>query len=471
MALFSQQKSNLTFPTNLFLTCAIFIFSCSKISDQKKLAVFDGGGIVLKEYVDFYLASSKFKPENWPEEQQLRKIVKMEALTKISKLEAESRGYRSDSSYIATFQKNESRLLFTKYMRLEFIDKVVSDSLVHKFYNEFSPQYHMFYIMRPFLPESSEAFKKSQKDTIEYVYRQLQRGQSFEKLAKRYSQDITSKNKGGDIGFIIPESMGDEILRAVMDTLKNNFWSQPVHGIGGYYILKKGETREVAVPPFAQVKDRIWKTLYRTHSHNIQNKVDQRMGEVGPRYNLSRDAGKITRLLQKLTAKKRYDAFDAVEVSRLDAADMNAALVTFSGGVIRTGDIFAEKKKAPENVTNFNKRLKSLTEQRVLALHAKDKGYGAMPEINEQLGKISDELLRMLLYKKEVKDVVKQQMADNKSATKQDFEKERKLREQFEDDLLKKYNFSFVENNFSAALKLARERKELQNAQNKKMVK
>ncbi len=464
MPAFLPQKFALRLFSRLFLIVTLLVvFSCCKSDEHSDLATFNGGSITPKEYVEHYLASTQFKPDKWPDEQNLRDIVRMQALMKISRAEAIARGYRSDSTYLATLRKNESRVLFTKYMRQEFIDKVINDSLVQKFYSEYSPQHHMFYIMRPFLTESSDAFKNSQKDTIDYVYKLLKKGRSFKELAKHYSQDITSKDKGGDIGFIIPESMGDEILRTVMDTLKNNSYSKPVQGISGYYVLMKRETREVPVPPLEKVKDRIWKTLYRTHSHNIQKKIDERMARVSTHFDYIKKNAVVQEILQKLTGKRTTDALDAIDTEKLDETDFDKILVTFSGGEIKTRELFVDEKRAPETVANFKKKLKSLTEQRILALYAKELQMHESPEIKTQLDNISDELLRMLLYKKEITDKVGQQLAASKDAGKKRFEFERELRENFENLLLQKYNFAFFDGNFSAALDEARKQKEIQN--------
>ena len=87
--------------------------------------------------------------------------------------------------------------------------------------------------------------------------KELNKGVEFGKIAENYSQDKTTNKKGGDLGWIILESMGDHVVRTVMDTLSDHSYSIPFRGFGGYYILYKGDHREVKVPPFKDIKSKI----------------------------------------------------------------------------------------------------------------------------------------------------------------------------------------------------------------------
>ncbi|MCA9731982.1 MAG: peptidylprolyl isomerase [Deferribacteres bacterium] len=467
MAAFSSRSRNSITSLMALVLFLLIIYSCSDFSKSPDLAKFDGGSVTQQEYVEHYLASTQYKPNEWPMEENLTSIVETKALTKITVLEAQNRKLQNDSAYIATLQKNESRVLFTRYMRDEIIASVVTDSLMNKFYAEFSPQTHMYYIMRPFVDESTEEFITSQRDTIQYVYDLLERGKPFGDLANRYSQDITSNKKGGDLGYIIPESLGDAILRSVMDTLKTNTYSSVVKGYNGFYILKKGDKRTVDVPPFAQLKDRIWQTLYRTRRHLIQKEMDKRVTKMSPRFHLVRHDDLIAHLKSKLTGTENFSLYSPVNKDTLTETELNEPLVTLDNGSINALEMFANAKKAPQNISEFDKKLQSLIEQNVLADHARELDFTSIPEIKTQLDNIQGELLRTLLYKQEVKDKINAELEDSQNLSaveKQKIfrEKERELREQLEKDLQAKYNFRFINSSFSAALEEARKQKEKQ---------
>ena len=66
---------------------------------------------------------------------------------------------------------------------------------------------------------------------------ELAQGKSFEELAKQYSEDTGSKEKGGDLGFFGPGKMVKEFEEATQK-LKKGEVSEPVKTQFGYHIIK-----------------------------------------------------------------------------------------------------------------------------------------------------------------------------------------------------------------------------------------
>lgn len=76
------------------------------------------------------------------------------------------------------------------------------------------------------------AGQKAQK-----TWDRLQRGESFEAVAKSVSEDMTSKHKGGSLGFIARASYGQEVEEAISG-LKPDQYSKPIQSSWGYHIIK-----------------------------------------------------------------------------------------------------------------------------------------------------------------------------------------------------------------------------------------
>ena len=180
--------------------------NCSTSTNENfVLATYRGGEVRLNEYVDHYLLSTKRKPDEMPTEDNLIDIVSEKAISKIAILEAQNRELIDSPNFLKKLNHSQKKILFYRYMRQEIINAVITDSLVRRFYTDYSPQYNMKYILRPFIEKSKQEFIQSQKDTIDFIYEMLQNGYSFAELAKRYSQDMVSNKKGGDIGFLVKE--------------------------------------------------------------------------------------------------------------------------------------------------------------------------------------------------------------------------------------------------------------------------
>lgn len=79
--------------------------------------------------------------------------------------------------------------------------------------------------------------------TAKKVKEELGQGKSFDELAKQYSEDTGSKEKGGDLGFFGPGKMVKEFEDAAYK-LKKDEVSEPVKSQFGYHIIKVTDIKE-----------------------------------------------------------------------------------------------------------------------------------------------------------------------------------------------------------------------------------
>lgn len=457
--------------------CTGFLLHCDRPSPNPALAAFDSGTVAEAEVIDHYLLSTQYKPKVQPSEELFRDIVRQKALDKILVEEAQARGLAKDSLVRVLVGNQQRKAVFYKYMRQEIISRVVTDSLMRLFYANYSPQFAMRYIIRPVVKSSTPAFARSQKDTIEVVHRLLNSGKKFEDLANRYSQDITTNRKGGDLGFVIRESLGDSALRAVMDTLKEFTYSKPFRGYEGWYILYKGEKRVVPVPAYEAVKDRIWQTLFRTRKHLIRRQVEGRFAELAQKYHYQLYPANQKALWAKVGVKDNASDYQVVDFSALTDQDLSLVLASYDGGLIRAAELFENRKREPQTLLDFKERFTAAGEQHLLGQHGLDSGMQNDPEIVQQINSFKESLLRSRLVQSAVKDPatartdsLRQTLAlqekpeeIKKILGQKYFEFERAGKAQFEDQLLEKYHFRYMDKHFSRALKEAGQRKEEQN--------
>jgi len=81
-------------------------------------------------------------------------------------------------------------------------------------------------------------------DTILEVKQKLADGEDFELLAKQYSDDPTSANLGGDMGWFPPEAFGERIYQTLI-AMKPGDVSEPFQTEAGWHIMELVDTREV----------------------------------------------------------------------------------------------------------------------------------------------------------------------------------------------------------------------------------
>ncbi|WP_263703532.1 peptidylprolyl isomerase PrsA [Bacillus thuringiensis] len=98
----------------------------------------------------------------------------------------------------------------------------------------------------------------SDENEAKEIKKKLDAGASFEELAKQESQDLLSKEKGGDLGYFHSGAMTPEFETAAYK-LKIGQISDPVRSPNGYHIIKL--TGKKDLQPYDEVKDSIRKNL------------------------------------------------------------------------------------------------------------------------------------------------------------------------------------------------------------------
>jgi peptidyl-prolyl cis-trans isomerase C len=88
------------------------------------------------------------------------------------------------------------------------------------------------------------------------IIERLNKGEKFDALAKAESMD-SSKNNGGDLGWFTPGRMVPEFAGAVMALKPGEYTHKPVQTQYGWHVIQLLDTREVAPPPFDQVRQRL----------------------------------------------------------------------------------------------------------------------------------------------------------------------------------------------------------------------
>ena len=87
-------------------------------------------------------------------------------------------------------------------------------------------------------------------ETLRQIRERVLAGESFEELAKEYSQDETTKELGGDLGWLPPDQLQIEAFKSAIDTLQTDEITRPFKTQFGYHIVKlegRSEARKVSL--------------------------------------------------------------------------------------------------------------------------------------------------------------------------------------------------------------------------------
>ena len=98
------------------------------------------------------------------------------------------------------------------------------------------------------------------KEKADQLTKKIKGGAKFEDVAKAESTD-NSKTSGGDLGWFSAGRMVKPFADAVKTLKKGELTPEPVQTQFGWHIIRLDDTREVAPPPFDQVKAQVTKNL------------------------------------------------------------------------------------------------------------------------------------------------------------------------------------------------------------------
>ena len=206
-------------------------------------------------------ASSELTPEE--REQVKEELVRMEVIAQ----QAEKDGLAKEPDVATRLELTRLNLLqqaaAQKYlkerqpteaeMRAEFETQLAATPLV---------EYHARHIL------------VSSQETAQKIIDQLKAGGDFATLAKRFSGDKSTAQKGGDLGWFPPDAMGNKNFADAIGLLKNNeITSTPIQTQYGWHVLQLLGTRDRPPPSFEGVQDQLKRILlskkYRAYSDEL----------------------------------------------------------------------------------------------------------------------------------------------------------------------------------------------------------
>ena len=216
---------------------------------------------------DLTLAAADLGPElaQLPEASRRRLLLEFLIESQIYSDAAETGNLATGPDYEARLGYWRRRALRDIYFEKN-IKGGVADAEVKKFYDEqvkTMPAEEEIKARHILVKEEAQA-----KD----IAAKLAKGGDFAALAKEFSQDPGSKDKGGDLDYFGKGQMVPEFEAAAFALEKGKI-SAPVKSNFGYHIIKLDDRRPRQPPPFEAVKDRILNSL-------IQKKAQTMGGEL-----------------------------------------------------------------------------------------------------------------------------------------------------------------------------------------------
>ncbi|MEW6601727.1 MAG: peptidylprolyl isomerase [Nitrospirota bacterium] len=181
----------------------------------------------------------------------------------------------NDPEYIDKVSEFEKMTLVSLVLKKEIEEKAtVEDSEVKAFYDGNADKFTIGTELR-----ASHILVETEKEAKD-IYAKIKKGESFSELAKKYSKDQGSANKGGDLGYFTRGKMVPEFENAAAQ-LKPGEVSEPVKTRFGFHIIKLMDIKKGSQASFEQSAESIHRQLLGEKRKNLfDSYVEKLKGEI-----------------------------------------------------------------------------------------------------------------------------------------------------------------------------------------------
>jgi len=167
--------------------------------------------------------------------------------------EADKQGLAKDPEVTKKLDELKNSLLIEMYVKKNIVEKVnVTDKTVRDFFDKNKQDLGSVRLSHILVGSEPEA---------EAVLAKAKAGEDFGKLAKEYSQDTKTRDKGGDLGYVQWKQFGSASLKDAAFKLKKGEISSIVQSQFGYHIMKVTDKKPASDADFASMKDELTKQV------------------------------------------------------------------------------------------------------------------------------------------------------------------------------------------------------------------
>ncbi len=259
------------------LSLILALSSCQNLKKPKVVIATYSGGEVTRQDLDYELAKLVAKNEKLKNltfdnlgADQKEGLVKEVVLKEIAYKEAKKRGLNKDDDYRKALKIFESDLLQQKLL-IALVKEAQDEKNLRKNYDELAEQikekkdFRISYIA---LKTQNEA---------NFLYQSLSKSPAyFAAQAKKKSIDKEIGQKGGDLGFVLENSLSAELAKEIKALNKNQI-SKPIFISEKWIIFKFTDERMAEILPYEKIKDALMQNLAKK---TIEDFVSQNLAKA-----------------------------------------------------------------------------------------------------------------------------------------------------------------------------------------------
>lgn len=218
-------------------------------ADNKPPVATVNGESIGPDFFEFYAKGVAGKPSSELTEAQRNQILDNLIRGKLVAQQAQKDGLLKDNDTTSLVELSRLNVLEQAVSERYLKDKKPTEQ-------ELRAEYETQVASLPRLEYHARHILVATEPFAEKLIGQLDKGANFADLAKRESMD-SSKAQGGDLNWFTPDRMVKPFAEALVALKPGEYTHTPVKTQFGWHVIKLEETRDLAAPPFEQVRQRL----------------------------------------------------------------------------------------------------------------------------------------------------------------------------------------------------------------------
>lgn len=214
----------------LIFSLTLIFYSCTPKHSEIVVAEYGKSKVSLGEFENVYAKNAGgVETAKKDSIERLRNFLDLYVNFKMKLRDAEVRGYKSNPVLDAELKDYKEKVGVSYLIEKEIIDPGITELYERRKY-----ELRVSHLMiRP----DSLGDEKAKELTLSLIDR-INKGENFENLVKQYSDDLYSKNDGGDIYYVTAGMVIPEFEDAAYKTELGKIYPEPVKTRYGYHIIK-----------------------------------------------------------------------------------------------------------------------------------------------------------------------------------------------------------------------------------------
>lgn len=225
----------------------------------------------------------------------------------------EYNGIKNDAELKEILIKNSKLTKVTEnYIKKTLTEKEMKEYYEKNIYGDISAK-HILISTETEESATDEEKDKKDKDAkakAEELITRIKNGESFDSLAKEFSDDTGTKEKGGDLGYFNTGAMVKEFEDAAYKLNVNEYTTTPVKTTYGYHIIMKTGQKEK--PSYKKSKDTIIEKLIEQKQEDDETISVKAMNALREEYKIN---------IKDKTIKKEYQTYLKESTTTTKAAE------------------------------------------------------------------------------------------------------------------------------------------------------